>query len=185
MKYRYMQDKQKTLNITTLEQKQKAGKIAALAMDVDGTLTDGRLHISSQGELFKSFDVKDGYAIAQMLPQNGIEPVIITGRRSEIVARRAEELGIRYIYQGIQDKAECLRSFAAAQSITLSQIACIGDDIPDIPMLRISGLAACPADAVEEVRANCQFICRSIGGHGAVREFVTFLIEIINKGLYS
>ncbi len=151
-------------------------------MDIDGTLTDGRIHIAPQGELLKSFDVKDGYAIAQMLPQNGILPVIITGRKSEIVARRAEELGIRYVYQGVQNKAECLRVFAAEQGMELSQIAGIGDDIPDLPMLRLCGLAACPADAVEEVKASCRYVCRASGGHGAVREFTAFLTKMNNPG---
>lgn len=154
----------------------KVPTVKWLVMDVDGTLTDGRIYISPTGELFKAFDVKDGYAIAQMLPQNGIRSVIITGRKSEIVAQRAEELGIQYIYQGVRDKAECLQAFAVQQGIELAQIAGIGDDVPDIPMLRLCGFAACPADAVEEVKGICQYICGTSGGHGAIRELAALLI---------
>lgn len=151
--------------------------VKCLVMDVDGTMTDGRIHVSADGEMLKTFDVKDGYAIAKMLPQNGILPVIITGRKSEIVAKRAEELGIRYVYQEIKDKAECLRTLAAEQGIELSQIAGIGDDIPDISMLRLCGIAACPADAAREVKEICQYICNAPGGSGAVREFIEWLIK--------
>ena len=145
-------------------------------MDVDGTMTDGHIFISPQGELLKAFDVKDGYAIAKLLPQNDILPVIITGRTSEITAIRAKELGIKHIYQGVEDKAECLCAFASEQGIELFQIAGIGDDEPDIPMLRLCGVTACPADAVAEVKDICQYICGASGGRGAIREFVSFLI---------
>lgn len=126
----------------------------------------------------QGFDVKDGYALAKLLPQNGIEPVIITGRSSEIVSKRAEELGLRYIYQGVQDKAECLRAFAAERGIELTQIAGIGDDLPDLPMLRLCGVVACPSDAVEQVKSIADHICKNKGGEGAVREFSEALLAI-------
>ncbi len=150
-------------------------KIRCLVMDVDGTLTDGQIHISSEGELFKSFDVKDGYGIHKLLPQYGIIPVIITGRRSAIVERRAKELEIGHLYQGVTDKAACLRELAAALEIPLAQIACIGDDLNDLPMLELCGVCGCPADAVQAVRDSCDYVCAAPGGHGAVREFIEWL----------
>ena len=146
-------------------------------MDVDGTLTDGQIHISAEGELFKSFDVKDGYGIHNILPQHGIVPVIITGRRSAIVERRAKELDIERLYQGVTDKAACLRELAAALDIPLSEAACIGDDLNDLPMMELCGVNGCPADAVQAVKDRCRYVCAAPGGRGAVREFIEWLVR--------
>ena len=113
-----------------------------LAMDVDGTLTDGSINMGSSGELFKSFDVKDGYGIRVTLPQYGIVPIIITGRTSPIVEYRARELGIEQLYQSVEDKAACLRAAAKKLGIPLEQAACMGDDLNDLPMMELCGLAA-------------------------------------------
>lgn len=150
--------------------------VRVLVMDVDGTLTDGMIHISESGELFKSFDVKDGYAIGNMLPAHGITPVIITGRQSEIVKRRAEELKICHLYQGVKDKGVCLQTIAEELHVSLDQIACIGDDLNDLSMMNICGVTGCPADAVEGIKKGCDYICQAPGGHGAVREFVEWLV---------
>lgn len=163
--------------ITGYNEKSMSNSICVLVMDVDGTLTDGQIHISLDGELFKSFDVKDGYGIHTILPQYSIVPVIITGRRSAIVERRAEELGIEHLYQGMADKAACLRELTAALGIPLSEIACIGDDLNDLPMMELCGVTGCPADAVQEVKDRCGYVCQAHGGHGAVREFIEWLIR--------
>ena len=102
--------------------------ITVLIMDVDGTLTDGRIYVAPDGEAMKTFDVKDGYGIRRILPEHGITPVVITGRKSLTVERRAEELEIKHIYQGVADKKDCLCRVAAAMDIPYSQIACMGDD---------------------------------------------------------
>lgn len=149
--------------------------IKLLVMDVDGTLTDGRIYIGAQGEVMKAFDVKDGYAIAHLLPRLGIEPVILTGRTSRIVEQRAAELGIRRLYQGVSDKAVRLADIAAESGVSFQEIACIGDDLNDLPCMRLCGVAACPADAVEAVRTQADYVCRAPGGRGAVREFIEFL----------
>lgn len=153
-------------------------KISALLMDVDGTLTDGRVHISAAGECFKSFHVKDGYGIRWLLPQNAIIPVIVTGRISEIVAHRARELGISAVYQGIADKAACVQEISAALRIPLKEMAFIGDDLNDLSAMRLCGVRGCPADAVGDVRAVSDFISEKPGGQGAVREFIEWLINI-------
>lgn len=150
-------------------------EIRLLVIDVDGTLTDGKIHISDQGELFKSFDVKDGYGIHRILPEYGIIPVIITGRKSKIVERRAEELGIRHLYQGVADKAACVRAVSTDLNVPLEQTACIGDDLNDLPMLELCGVRGCPEDAVAGVQTVCDYICKAPGGHGAVREFIEWL----------
>lgn len=152
-------------------------EIKLFVMDVDGTLTDGQIHISAGGELFKSFNIKDGYGIRDILPKYGVEPVIITGRQSTIVERRAEELDIKHLYQGVKDKVSCLRELAATLDIPLSQIACIGDDLNDFPMIELCGVTGCPVDAVQEVKDRCDYICTASGGHGAVREFINWLIR--------
>lgn len=146
-------------------------------MDVDGTLTDGRIWIGADGELFKAFDVKDGYGIKNILPKYGIEAVIITGRRSAIVERRAEELNISHLFQEVNNKEACLRMLSTQFEVPFENIACIGDDLNDLPMMRLCGASGCPSDASAEVRRSSDYVCSASGGHGAVREFIEWLIS--------
>lgn len=145
-------------------------------MDVDGTMTDGHIYISASGEIMKAFDVKDGYAIYHMLPKHGIVPVIITGRRSEIVATRARELKIAELHQGVSDKLAVLKEIAAKYGASPEEIAYIGDDLNDLDAMTYCGYTACPADAVDEVLQTVNYVCKQNGGRGAVREFVTHLL---------
>ena len=125
--------------------------IKYLVMDVDGTLTDGKIYMGAHGEMMKAFNIKDGCGIHDIAIPGGIIPVIITGRTSEIVKKRCGELGIQQVYQGIKNKIEQLNSIAD----DLSQVAYIGDDINDlscmIPVKEAGGVVGCPADAVERV----------------------------------
>ena len=146
-------------------------KIKMLVMDVDGTLTDGRIYMGSSGEVMKAFDVKDGYGIVQ-LRNCGIVPVIITGRISDVVSHRAGELGITELYQGVSDKLQKLKDVSGSYNCTPDQIAYIGDDLNDLMCIRYCGVTACPADAVEEVKAHVGYVCENQGGRGAVREFI-------------
>ena len=143
-----------------------------LVMDVDGTLTDGQIYIGAEGEMMKAFHVQDGYAIAHILPEKGIVPVIITGRRSKIVERRAEELKITNLHQGIADKLSKLKVVAAELGASAEEIAYIGDDVNDLDCIRWCGYTASPADAVPEVLRAVDYVCTRSGGRGAVREFV-------------
>lgn len=152
-------------------------KIKLLVMDVDGTLTDGRIYIGNTGEAMKAFDVKDGYAIARLLPAMGITPAIITARQSEIVARRAEELCISHLYQGVTDKQKKLEELMKLLGLTPDEAAFIGDDLGDLSCIAYCGCSACPADAVQEVKAQAGYVCQKEGGRGAVREFVEYLRE--------
>lgn len=151
--------------------------IRLLVLDVDGTLTDGRIYMSAAGEAYKAFYVRDGYAIKHMLPEAGICAAIITGRESSIVAVRAQELGIKYVFQNVTDKAERLNKIKSELGLEWREIACIGDDVNDLPMIRLCGITACPADSVIEVKERCDYICKANGGHGAVREFIEWIIH--------
>lgn len=154
--------------------------IRILALDVDGTLTDGKLHIGGEGELFKSFDVKDGCGIHDILPKCGIKSVIITARESAIVKHRCRELNVDYAFQGIRDKAAKLIELAeqlklCSENGIFHQIAYMGDDVLDIPIMRICGIKAAPANAALPVLEAANWISSRNGGDGAVRELIDFI----------
>lgn len=149
-------------------------KIKLLAMDVDGTLTDGRIYIGPEGEALKAFDVKDGYGIVQFRKGGGV-PAIITGRSSRIVEQRCRELGITELHQGVADKLSCLMQIAERLDLPREEIAYMGDDVNDLQCMEFAGVSACPCDALEEVRAAASHVCRAPGGRGAVREFLDYL----------
>ncbi|MBR4951117.1 MAG: HAD-IIIA family hydrolase [Clostridia bacterium] len=152
-------------------------KIKLFVMDVDGTLTDGHIYYGDNGEMFKAFHVRDGYAIAHIFPKYGIVPVIITGKSSQIVANRARELKITEVYQGISDKISKLTEIADKYGVTSAEIAYIGDDVNDLDCIAHCGLTACPADALDEVIPKVDYVCRNNGGRGAVREFADYVIR--------
>lgn len=155
----------------------KSKKIKLLVMDVDGTMTDGKIHMGISGEVFKTFDIKDGYAIHEILPKYGIRSAIITGRKSNIVLNRASELEIDYVFQGIKDKTAQIREIASELDISVSQIAYIGDDMIDLEAMKLCGVSGCPADVVDEVRSISSFVSAKRGGDGAVREFIEWLVN--------
>lgn len=146
-----------------------------LVMDVDGTLTDGKIYISATGEMFKVFDVKDGYAIKNILHNIGMKSAIITGRVSEIVQKRAEELEIDWVYQGIADKKECLQVLMKDNGYHNEDVIYIGDDINDLECMQIVGYSCCPADAHDEVKKMADYVASKCGGAGAVREVIDML----------
>jgi 3-deoxy-D-manno-octulosonate 8-phosphate phosphatase (KDO 8-P phosphatase) len=152
-------------------------KIKILVMDVDGVLTDGKVYLSANGELFKAFNVKDGYAIKEILLRYGILPVIITGRQSAILEYRCEELGIKHLYQGVSEKLKQLDILLASLGLTAAETAYIGDDMNDYDCMMTCALRGCPADAVPEIKEIADFIAAKKGGDGAVREFIEWLIS--------
>lgn len=155
--------------------------IKLLIMDVDGTLTDGKIYMGNDGELFKAFSCKDGCGIHDILIPAGIEPVIITGRRSKILENRCREIGINELHQGISNKIEKLNEILAARGLELSDCAYIGDDINDLSaMLPIKGkgYVGAPADAEKKVLEIADFVAKRNGGSGAVRDFIEWLLEI-------
>ncbi|MEI8354538.1 MAG: phenylphosphate carboxylase subunit delta [Deltaproteobacteria bacterium] len=150
--------------------------IRMLLMDVDGVLTDGRIIFDSNGIESKFFNVKDGQGI-KMVQRSGIEVGIISGRESQVVRNRAEELGISRVYLKVCDKLVPYREILADTGLLDRQIAYIGDDIIDIPILRRVGFAAAPADAVAEVHPFVHYVAKNGGGWGAVREVCDLLLK--------
>ena len=153
--------------------------IKYLVMDVDGTLTDGKIYMSNTGELMKAFNIKDGAGIHDILIPCGIIPVIITGRSSDIVLNRCKELGITEVHQGVSNKIEKLITLIGGEKY-LNTVAYIGDDINDLscmkPVNEAGGLVGCPADAVKKVKDIADYIAPHNGGDGAVREFIEWLV---------
>ena len=154
--------------------------LKVLVMDVDGTLTDGKIYMSANGELMKAFNIKDGYAIAR-LRDYGIEPVIITGRSSDIVKQRCAELKIKELHQGIENKSYKLRDICEELHVELSQVAYIGDDLNDLPCMKICGFSACPSDAIKQVKDSVSYVCQAKGGDGAAREYIDHIISNLEK----
>lgn len=150
--------------------------IKYLVMDVDGTLTDGKIYMGNDGEVCKAFNIKDGCGIHDLVMAAGIIPVIITGRTSIILENRCKELGITAIYQGIQNKIEKLKEITE----NLSQVAYIGDDINDlscmIPVKESGGLVGCPKDAAPKIQQLADYVAEHNGGEGAVRDFIEWLL---------
>ena len=152
-------------------------KIKALVMDVDGTLTDGRIYIGPDGEGIKAFNVKDGYGIAQILPKYGIMPIIITGRESAITERRAEELNIHCLYQNVSNKVLALKKIMDENKLVSDAVAYIGDDLNDLPAMKMCGCVGCPIDSAVEVLEYAGYVCTKNGGAGAVREFIDYIVK--------
>lgn len=150
--------------------------IKLVLLDVDGTLTDGGIYRGNNGEELKRFNVKDGYVIvnAQKL---GIEFGIITGRKSELVEIRSNELKIKYLYQGISEKTVILKEIMQKTELKKEEIAYMGDDLNDILIMKQSGLTGAPKDAADEVIQIADFVSGKNGGSGAVREFVEYILK--------
>lgn len=150
--------------------------IKLLCSDVDGVMTDNKLHISAAGELFKTFNARDGWALKVILPENGIEPAVITGRKSQIVPKRCEELGVSLVFCGRNDKNAVVAQLAEEKGYSLSEIAFIGDDYNDLPAIKLAGVSGCPSDAIEPVKAAVTYVCKAKGGEGALREFAEWVV---------
>jgi 3-deoxy-D-manno-octulosonate 8-phosphate phosphatase (KDO 8-P phosphatase) len=155
---------------------ERARGIRLLVLDVDGVLTDGRLYIAANGEEFKVFHVRDGSGLVA-LRKAGIDIAIISGRDSPAVQRRADELGIRHVRQGVADKAAVLDELLRETGAKLEEVACVGDDTPDVPILRKARLAVAVADAHAAAIAAAHLVTQAKGGRGAVREVCDLLLE--------
>jgi len=155
--------------------------IKLLVLDVDGTMTDGKITYTNLGDEIKSFDVKDGMAIASWTKKLNNHIAIITGRKSTIVERRAKELGIKHLYQGADNKDEILQNILDEENITWEEVAGIGDDLNDYKMLKKVGLSFCVADAVNDIKEISDVVCQSNGGHGAIREMIEYILKLDNK----
>lgn len=144
-------------------------------------MTDGGIYFSERGEELKEFNIQDGYGLVQ-LQRQGVKVGILTGRVSGIVRRRAAELGISEVHQNLENKVEVYSEIKARLGLRDGEIAYIGDDDPDLPVLTKVGFSAAPRDAVETVRKAVHYVCKKNGGHGAVREVVDLILRSRGNG---
>ncbi|MGP7818043.1 KdsC family phosphatase [Niallia sp. 01092] len=151
-------------------------KIKLIVFDVDGVLTDGRLFIGSDGTEYKAFHTQDGMGIS-LAHQAGIKTAIITGRKSKAVLKRAEELKIDFVYEGIMDKLTILYEIIDQIGIDLEEVCYIGDDLNDIPILKTVGFPCAPQNAIDFVKKQAKLVTKASGGNGAVREMIDFLLK--------
>lgn len=163
-----------------LEAIQKARDIKLLVLDVDGVLTDGRLWYGNDGEELKAFHIQDGLGI-KLLQRNGVDVAIITGRTSQLVARRGAELGIKHIVQGREDKLVALRTLTSELNLSLEEIAYAGDDLPDLSAITAVGLGIAVANAMPYVAQHAAYKTVRNGGDGAVREICDLILQAQGK----
>ena len=147
-----------------------------MVFDVDGILTDGSLHFGPEGEVIKTFNVLDGHGI-KMLQQSGVATAIISARQSAIVARRASDLGIHHVYQGIHDKRSAFEQLLAHANLAADACGFVGDDVIDLPVLLRAGFAASVANGHPEVRSRVHYVTQASGGSGAAREICDFILR--------
>ncbi len=152
------------------------GRIEAVVLDVDGVLTDGRLYYGASGEQLKVFHARDGMGMA-MLRDAGVRMGVVSGRRSPVIEKRLRELGVGEFLTGRMDKATAFAQLLARWGLEPAQVAAIGDDVVDVPMLRRAGLGVCPADAEPAVCAVADRVLRARGGSGAVRELCEIVLR--------
>ncbi|MEP6819637.1 MAG: HAD family hydrolase [bacterium] len=154
----------------------RASRIKLLLMDCDGVLTDGRLWLTEDGDDQKSFNAHDGLGLT-LLHRAGLKSGIISGRSSKAVARRAAELGVEFVRQGEPDKIAAFEHVLQQAGLAESEVAFVGDDLPDIPIMKRAELAVAVADALEETRLVAHYVTRARGGRGAVREVVELILK--------
>lgn len=154
----------------------RAKAVRLLILDVDGVLTDGRLYYADDGVELKTFNIQDGLGL-RMLDASGVAIAIVSGRRSKAVELRAENLGVQHVFQGVSDKLSVFQQLLIRLSLGAHSAAAIGDDLPDLPVLRRCGLSACVPEAPALVRERVHYVTQERGGHGAVREVCELIME--------
>jgi 3-deoxy-D-manno-octulosonate 8-phosphate phosphatase (KDO 8-P phosphatase) len=158
----------------------RAAQIRLVIFDVDGVLTDGRLYLADDGNEFKAFHSRDGHGL-KMLQNQGVAVAIISGRRSLAVERRMADLGINYVYMGVQDKLVAFQDLLQRQGLDATQVAYVGDDVIDLPVMSRVGLAIAVQDADPFVKRHAHWQTPSPGGRGAVREVCELLLEALGR----
>ena len=158
-----------------MEVAERARALRLAIFAVDGVMTDGTLYIGASGESFKAFNILDGLGVKR-LQESGVAAAIISGRSSEAVARRARELSIEHVVQGSDDKVAAFEELRGRLGLDAGACAFVGDDLPDLPVMRRCGLAVAVANAVDAVKAEAHYVTRAHGGRGAVREFCELVI---------
>lgn len=158
--------------------REKLRKIKLLILDVDGVMTDGGMYFAESGDQFKKYNTKDGMAIIHLTKQNFQVGIISSGFKQELVKSRAELLGIQHFYVGREPKIDILKQWCSDLQFSLDEVAIIGDDINDLPVMKNVGFSACPSDAVEAVKSHVDLVLQRKGGQACVREFIdNYLLE--------
>jgi 3-deoxy-D-manno-octulosonate 8-phosphate phosphatase (KDO 8-P phosphatase) len=157
------------------------GDLKLVGFDVDGVFTDGRFYLSNDGVESKAFSTQDGFGVRQLL-EAGIEVAVISGRQSVAVELRMAELGVKHLVQGCRDKIAAFDKIVLQLGIAIGQTAFVGDDVPDLPLLRHAGFAFAVANAVPAVKEECQLTITASGGAGAVREVCELVLEAKRRG---
>jgi 3-deoxy-D-manno-octulosonate 8-phosphate phosphatase (KDO 8-P phosphatase) len=155
----------------------KAKRIKWVVTDCDGVLTDTGVYYSADGEMLKRFSIRDGMGVERLRTLAGVDTAIVTGENSLPLKRRAEKLHIRELYLYVKNKEECLLKFCEKHGVENAEIAYIGDDFNDEAVLKKVGLSACPSDAIEPIKAMCDYICVARGGQGAFRDLAELIIS--------
>lgn len=156
--------------------RRRLARIRLLALDVDGVLTDGRLYFSAQGDELKAFNILDGLGLKQVR-DDGVEVALITGRTSPLTQRRAEDLGLRHLLQGREDKRIALEELMGRIGLSADEVAYMGDDLPDLPAIRFAGVGLTVPNAHRVVREHADWCTTARGGEGAVREVCDLILE--------
>jgi len=154
----------------------RARAVRLAVFDVDGVMTDGTLYLGGEGEAVKAFNILDGHGV-KMLQAAGIAAAILSGRSSDAVSRRAAELGIRHVVQGSEDKVAAFEQMRTRLGVEAEACAFVGDDLPDLAVMRRCGFAVAVANAVEPVKSAAHYVTRAAGGRGAVREFCDLVLR--------
>ena len=154
--------------------------LKAAIFDVDGVLTDGRIYIGEQGESFKAFSTLDGHGL-KLLAEAGIIPIIITGRDSPAVRRRVADLGLKHVAYAAKDKLAVAQPMLDALGLQWAEVAAMGDDWPDLPLMTRAGFACAPAQAHAEARAIAHYVTQAAGGHGAARECCDLMLQACGR----
>lgn len=151
-------------------------KIKYLVIDVDGTMTDGGIYYDDNGNEFKKFNTRDaaGFFAAK---ENGIEVIVLTGRKCEATARRMKELKVNYIYQGVTNKTQFLDAHMKENRITIEEIGYLGDDLNDFSAMKLVSFVGCPKDSCEEILEIADYISSKNGGEGAVRDIISYILK--------
>ena len=157
------------------EVRQRARGVRLAIFDVDGVMTDGTIYMGEAGEAFKAFNILDGHGL-KMLQAAGVATAVLSGRSSEAVSRRARELAIGHVLQGIEDKVAAFERLRGGLNLERESCSFMGDDLPDLGVMRLCGFAAAPDNAVDGVKAAAHYVTRARGGSGAVREFCELVL---------
>jgi len=156
--------------------------ITTLIFDVDGVLTDSTIMVTTTGEMLRTMNIKDGYALKTAVDK-GFHVCAISGGNNEGVRLRLEGLGITDVFLGVQNKIEQLNQYIEKQQIDLKNVLFMGDDLPDFPVMQLVGLPCCPQDAVQEIKAISKYVSHKNGGNGAVRDVIEQVLKVQGKWL--